>query len=124
MALLGYAATARWSTSVLRSSSFRAPSVLAVIEDVLALDVLHGEVRQAVRGRAPIEQTGDVGMLETGENLTLVAKPLNDGVRVGSALENLDRDALLKHVVGTHRKVDRTHPSAADLADQPVRPIC
>ena len=94
---------------------------LAIVEDVLTLDVLHGEVREAVSRRAAVQQAGDVGMLEAGENLALVAEPLHDGIRVGSTLENLDRDALLKHVVAAHREVDGTHPSTTDLADQPIR---
>ena len=59
-------------------------------------------------------------MLEAGQNLTLVAESLNDRLGVGPALENLDRDALLKYVVAAHREVNRAHPSAADLAYQPV----
>ena len=44
---------------------------IAVLVDRLTLDVLHHEVGQAVVRRAPVEQAGDVGVLEPREDLAL-----------------------------------------------------
>ena len=37
---------------------------MGVIRDVDALDVLHDEIRQAVFGRAAIQQARDIGVIE------------------------------------------------------------
>ncbi len=94
----------------------------AVVHELAAVHVLHGEVRKAVARRAAVEQPRDVRMRQAGEDLPLVAEPRRDGVGVHPSLEDLDRDPLLVGGVGAYREIDRTHPAVADLADQAVWP--
>ena len=49
----------------------RQPARVAVAVDRHALHVLHDQVRQAVVGRAAVEQAGDVRVLEPGQDLAL-----------------------------------------------------
>jgi hypothetical protein len=94
----------------------------AVVDNQLALDVLHREERQPVIGGPAVKQAGNVGVFEARENLPFVPEPPHDRIGVHAALEHLHRDALLKHVVVAHAQVDGTHPTPAQLADQAVRP--
>ena len=87
---------------------------VAVVDDRLALDVLHHEVGQAVRRRAAVEQAGDVRVLEAGEDLPLVPEAPHDRLGVHAALEHLDRDALLELVVVADAEVHRAHAAAAE----------
>ena len=60
------------------------------------------------------------GWLEAGEDLALVAEAAEDGVGVHPALDQLDRDALLKRVVCPLGEIDGAHAAASDLADDAV----
>ena len=42
--------------------------------DRLTFDVFHDEIRNAVRGHSSIEQSRDVGMIQSRENLTFAPK--------------------------------------------------
>ena len=94
---------------------------VAVVDDRLPFDVLHGEVRPAVRRAAAVEQAGDVRMLEAGENLPLVPEAADDAVGVHAALEDLDRHALLERIVVADAKIDGAHAAMTDLANEAVR---
>ena len=85
-----------------------------------AFHVLHDQVGQAVGGRAAVEQTGDVRMVEAGENLALGAEAPHDRLGVHPAFEDLEGDALMEHVVVAHRQEHGAHAALAQLADQPV----
>ena len=98
------------------------PARLAVLHDGLALDVLHGEVRQTVGRRPAVEEAGDVRVLEAGEDLTLVAEAADDGIGVHAAFEDLDGDALLVRVVAADGQIDRPHAATSQLATQTIRP--
>jgi hypothetical protein len=71
-------------------------------------------------GVVPPSSSPDVGMVEAGENLALVAEAADDGVGVPAALEHLERDALLERVVAADGEVDRTHPPASQFPDEAV----
>ena len=58
----------------LEALAHRQVATVAVAVERLALDVLHDEVGQPVVGGAAVEQPGDVGMLEAGQDLPLAAK--------------------------------------------------
>ena len=93
---------------------------LAVLVDRLPFDELHGEVGQAVGRGAAVEQSADVGMVEAGENLALVAEAADDRVGVHAALEDFERHALLERVVAADGKVDGAHAAASQLFDETV----
>ena len=80
-------------------------------------DVLHDEVREPVVRRPAIQQPGDVGVIEAGENLSLGAEATTDLVGVQAELDDLDGDAALELVVVAYGQVDGAHPAASELAD-------
>src|SRR5262249_28234249 len=94
----------------------------AVVEDLLTLDVLHDEVGEAVVGGAPVQEPGDVGMVEAGQDLALALEVAYDLRGVGSAAKDLEGDPLVELLVGPQRQVDGAHAPVAQLADQPVGP--
>ena len=89
---------------------------VAVVIQRLPFDKLHDEVGQAVVSCAAVQETGDVRMIERGQNLALVAKAPQDKVGIHAALDQLDRNALVEFLVDAQRFVDRAHAAAADLA--------
>ena len=94
---------------------------LAVLVDRLPLDELHREVGQAVGRGAAVEQAADVGMVEAGEYLALVAEAADDRVGVHAALEHFERDAFLEGVVAADGKVDGAHAAASQFPDEAIR---
>ena len=98
----------------------RGLAALAMDVDGFAIDVLHDEVRRAIRGLAPIEQAGDAGVGQVGEELSFVAQSReNVGTRERPA-DELDRDFRFVLGVIALGEVDRTHATMADLTDQSV----
>ena len=89
--------------------------VLAVAVDRLAVDQLHDQVRQAVCGGAAVEDLGDPGMIQCGEDLPLDAQPPPSLVVQGAGDDELDGDLAVEGLVVAHRSVDGTHPTFADL---------
>ena len=61
-------------------------------------------------------------MVQAGEDLPLGAEAADDGVGVHAALEDLQRDALVEHVVVAHREEHGAHAALAQLAHEPVGP--
>ena len=95
---------------------------VAVLVDGLALDELHHVVRQAVVGRAAIEQARDVGMIEAGQDLPLVPESPQDEIGIHAPLDDLDGDLLPEMIVSANSPVHRPHAPAADLFDDAVGP--
>src|SRR5689334_13214892 len=91
----------------------------AVVVDRLAIDELHGEVRQPVRRQAAVDEASDVGVLEQGENATLLDEATDDA-RI-AVLNELEGDALLELPIGTLGEEDASHAAAADLANDAER---
>ena len=94
----------------------------AVGIDGFAFHQLHHEVGQALLGRAPIEQAGDAGMFEMGQDLPLGSQPLQDEVDVEPRAHQLDRHELFVLGIGTARAVHLAHAATPDQLEQLVRP--
>src|SRR5215469_12971820 len=92
----------------------------AIIEDGLALEVLHDEVGAAVK-EAAIEQPRDVGMLEAREDLALGVEAAQHCIGIHAALDDLDGGALLELAVGAFGQVDGAHAAAAELTHHAPR---
>ena len=90
--------------------------VLAILVDGLAFDILHYKVRKAVLCRSAIEESGDVRMIETGEDLPLIAKAAHNKVGIHAPVDEFDRDTSFKLGVSTNRQIDRPHSAATDFA--------
>jgi hypothetical protein len=72
--------------------------------------VLEDEVRVAVLGTSTIEQMGDSGMVEPGENLAFTQEALGDRPRVEAGTNPLQRDSLLELSVGAFGEEDLPMP--------------
>jgi hypothetical protein len=94
---------------------------VAVQIDRPAIDIVHDEVGRALLGRATIQELGDVGVVQVGQDLPLGAKAAENGLRIHAALDQLDRHLLLVLIIGAHRQIDGSHAAAADLACHLVR---
>src|SRR3569833_783793 len=94
--------------------------LVAIGVDRFAFHVLHNEVRQTVGGGAAVEQSRDVGVLESCKNQSLAPKPENRQTALGSVPNQFDGYPFVELAIGAGRKIDFTHPAAADLLFNPV----
>ena len=92
------------------------PVRVGVRRDRRAVDVLHHQVRRALRGVAGIDQAGDVGMREAGEDVAL-GREAEGAVRARRASHQLQRDTLLVLAVVALGQVDRAHATVAEDVD-------
>ena len=95
-------------------------ALVAVAIDGHALHVLHDEVGQPLLGGAAVQEPGDVGVLQPGEDLPFAPEEAEDLLAVRAA-DHLQRDPLLELLVGPRGEPHRSHPPAPQLADQLVR---
>src|SRR6266446_8311370 len=94
---------------------------VAVGVDRLPLNVLHDEVGERIFGGAAIQQAGDIGMVQAGQDLALTATILDDVFSVLAALDELDGHFFLKGPIGTGGQVHGTHTSLADFSNDLIR---
>jgi hypothetical protein len=95
---------------------------VAVLVDPQALDVVEREPGHAIGGRPAVEETRDVRMIEAREDLPLVSEPVQDRLAVAPLLHQFDGRALAHFLARANRQVHGAHPTAPDLAHDPVRP--
>jgi hypothetical protein len=89
--------------------------LLNVLGDGAAFDILHHQVGNAVDSSA-VEEAGDIGVFEVGENLAFGSKA---GDRIGSgqhAGNDLDGDLFAELIVFAEGAVDGAHSAAAEYA--------
>src|ERR1700690_998931 len=87
-----------------------------------ALDVFHGNVGRPVVSHATIQQPGDVGMLQPGQNLAIAPKSF-EAFRAGNAsADHFDGDLFLELAVVALTEEYGSHSAAADFFHQPVWP--
>ena len=97
-------------------------ALVAILRDGLAVDELHREVGLAFGRDATVEESGDVRVLEAGEDLALLQEAAEDLVAAHARPDQLERDPLLELPVGALGEVDRAHPALPERADDAVRP--
>ena len=93
------------------------PLFVAVAIDRAAVDVLHHEIRAAIRGAAAVEQSGDVWMTERRQDAAFAIEPPVDFFETSGAFHELQRAALLELDADPLDEMDRAHAAAADLAN-------
>jgi hypothetical protein len=93
---------------------------LGVGDDGDALDVLDGEVRLPLVADPTVEQPGDVGVAQPGEDLALGQETAVDPVGVDAVSDQLEGDLLPELAVGPLGEIDDAHPPAGELADDSV----
>jgi hypothetical protein len=95
------------------------PSV-AELREADAFHVLHDHVRAAVGMHAAIEQAGDAGVLQAGEDFPLCLKARD--LRDGASLQHLDGGLLLERAVCARGQVHLAGAAPADQVQQSPRP--
>ncbi len=98
----------------------RQSSIVAVVVQGLALDVLHDQIGQAVLGRAAVEQPGDVRVLQVGEDLPLAAQATRSGGIQGALTHQLDGNLFVELLVGALGEKDRAHAAVPDRPEQAI----
>src|SRR5690606_20208878 len=98
----------------LHSIASRELTAVAPVRDGTAIHVLHHQVGLALLGDAAVDQRRDVGMTQARKNLPLCAKALHCTFATRMTMQQLDRNALLILIVGTHGLAHRTHAAETD----------
>ena len=93
----------------------------AIVVDRLAVDVLHHQVGLAQRRGAAVEQAGDVGMFQLGQNPAFDQKALDQLRTQPGRTHQLHGRALLELAVNALGEIDHAHAAFAEPACQPVR---
>lgn len=88
--------------------------LVAPFVDRESIDVLHDDVRAAVVGGAAIEEAGNIGVIEGGDNLPFAAEALEDAVRLHAAVDDFDGDLFVVGFVGAVGEINGTHATAAE----------
>ena len=92
---------------------------VAVEGDGLPLDVFHGEIGEAPRRLAGVEDLGDGRVVHQGERLTLRPEAGHDLFGVKPRLDELERD-LAADRLGLLGEPDLPHPSLAYLLEEAI----
>ena len=100
---------------LLQAEARAAPAVLV---DRHALHPLQHEERPAVGGAAAVEQAGDAGVIQPGEDLALAHEPAHDRPRVHPALDQLERRPLQEGPLVALGEIDLAHAAAAEQPEQ------
>src|SRR5437870_2066204 len=89
--------------------------------DRRAVDVIHHQVRCAIRGLARVQQTGDAGVLERSENLAFLEKAVVEGAPFHILPQQLDGDTLLDLSVDALGEEHRARASTAQKGNEAIR---
>ncbi len=95
------------------------PVRVAPLVDRHAVHALHDEVGIALLADAAIEQCGDVGVAQAGQQLAFAQEAFARGRGVGHGADQLERRLLVVGTVGAFHGVDRAHAAAAEDRDHP-----
>ena len=97
------------------------PVIVAVLEDIRPVHVLHRVERMTLRRDPSVDQPRDVLVLEPCESLSFALEADEDVVVCDRALDDLDRDLLLELVIAARGEVDLAHSTDAENARDRVR---
>jgi len=87
-----------------------------------AVHVLHDKVGNAIGAGAAIQEAGNVGMFELGEDLPFAPKALDHRRVLAILLQEFDGHTFVKLGVIPNRFVNETHPSRCNASDDAVGP--
>ena len=89
--------------------------------DRAAVDIFHDQIGRAVVGDPAVDEPGDAGVLQLGEDLAL-AHEAGGGQRRQMGVQQLNRHPLFVEAVVADRAPDLAHAALADLLEQAERP--
>src|SRR5207248_2140143 len=76
--------------------------------------------RTAVRRGSTVEEARNIRMLETGQDLALMAKPAQHFGGIHTMLDDFDGNELVELIVVALGQVHRAHTAAADLLEHAI----
>jgi hypothetical protein len=85
-----------------------------------AFYVLHDQIGRAILAAAAVEELHNIGMVEGCEGLALIAKSIENLLRIDSGLNHFDRDLLAIILVVAFAEIDDRHPPLANLAEDAI----
>src|SRR5262249_17996809 len=88
-----------------------------VLCDPGPLDVLHDQVRSSVIAGTPVEESCNVRMLKTRQNLTLATEATQNKVGVEARMHQLDGNVRLVLFVVARGQIYSAHSAATELAN-------
>src|ERR1019366_7580490 len=80
----------------------------------------HDEERPSVVSRPTVNQTRDVRMFESCQDLPLMPKARQHPSAVHASLDDFDRNQLAILLIIALAKIDKAHPAASYFLEQPV----
>src|SRR5437016_2199846 len=83
-------------------------------------DVLHDKVRKSVIRGSGVNQSSNVRVLQSGQDLPFSLKPPQYFVGIGPAFEEFDCNLFFELAIGAFGQVDTAHSTAANFTDDPV----
>ena len=89
--------------------------------DRTTFDVFHHEVRNTVGSFAGVEESSDVGMIQIGEDLHLVAKASANSFAAESRVDEFDRNLLAVIFIVAFCEKNRPHATMAQLTQNSER---
>src|ERR1700690_1757838 len=90
---------------------------VAIFGNRPAFNQFHYQVRSSVFGGASIQQTGNVGMIESGQNLPLALEAGDDKIGILAGTNQLQRDFFLVVIVVADGAIHFAHATGADLLE-------
>src|SRR5690349_10228212 len=93
------------------------PVLSRVARDPGALDEFHYQVGSAVFSGPAVEQPGDVGVLQPGQNLALPTETAKDEICIQALAHQLDGHLGEVLIVGADSEPNGSHPTSAEFTD-------
>src|SRR5262249_35165782 len=94
--------------------------LLAPDVDWNARDILQHDVWRALFGSAAVEEAGDIGVFQMGQDLALVAESRYSRTANQLELECFDSDLFLELIVSANGQIDGAHSALAQWPHNPV----
>src|SRR5262249_37719618 len=109
-ALVGIVNCGANTAEKIQALSYRKRVFIAILRDGQAVvDQFHHEVRKSFTGGGAIQNSGDVGVIETGQNLALVPETDRSEFETEFGPDDFQRHLLSILSVGATRGVDSPH---------------
>ena len=93
------------------------------VQQRLAIDEIHDQVGATRRRRAPVDQTGNVGMLQQRKDTALLVKEAQNLPRIHTQLDELDGNGLIKatfHAAGKPDRANAARPISRTSSKGPI----
>src|SRR5205085_2506185 len=80
-----------------------------------------GPTEASLRGHTAIDEAGDIGVLQSRQDLTLIAKAPQDALAAKAGVDEFNRNFFAILTVGAFGQVDDSHAAAPDFPEDAIR---